>query len=124
MVQDTNNSNLKNTYDHVKLWSYQEERFVDTGLQFCGLIMGDHSKTGINTMFNTGAIVGVSCNLFGSGFQRNYISSWSWGGPLKMLTFDLNKSFDVAKAVMARRGIEFDQDEQDILTHIYNITRK
>ncbi len=121
---DTNNSNLKNTYDHIKLWSYAEEKFVNTGLQFCGLIMGDHSKTGINAMFNTGTVVGVSCNLFGSGYQRNFIQSYSWGGPLKMLIFDLNKSFDVARAVMARRGIEFDQTEQEILTHIYKLTRK
>ena len=121
---DTNNSNLKNTYDYVKLWSYSEKRFINTGLQFCGLIMGDHSKTGINTMFNTGTVVGVACNLFGSGFQRNYIPSYSWGSPLKMLTYDLNKSFQVAKAVMARRGIELNETEQEILTHIYNITRK
>lgn len=120
---DTNNSNLKNTYDEVKLWSYAEKRFINTGLRFCGLVMGDHSKTGINTMFNTGTVVGVSCNLFGSGYQRNFIPSYSWGSPLKMLTYDLEKSFQVTRAVMARRGIDFDQTEQDILSHIYNITR-
>lgn len=121
---DTNNSNLKNTYDSVKLWSYADEKFVNTGLQFCGLIMGDHSKTGINTMFNTGAVVGVSANLFGSGYQRNFIPSFSWGSPLKMLTFDLNKSFDVATAVMARRGLQFDETEKEILTQIYKQKRK
>lgn len=121
---DTNNSNLKNTYDFVKLWSYADEKFVNTGLQFCGLIMGDHSKTGINTMFNTGAVVGVSANLFGSGYQRNFIPSFSWGSPHKMLTFDLNKSFDVATAVMARRGIQFDETEKEILTYIYKQERK
>jgi len=120
---DTNNSNLKNTYDHVKLWSYAEERFVNTGLQFCGLVMGDHSKTGINCMFNTGTVVGVSCNLFGAGYHRNFIPSFSWGGPLKMTTYDLNKSFEVAKAVMARRSIEFANNDREILTHIYNQTR-
>jgi UDP-N-acetylglucosamine diphosphorylase/glucosamine-1-phosphate N-acetyltransferase len=119
---DTNNSNLKNTYDHVKLWSYEKGRFVSTGLQFCGLIMGDHSKTGINSMFNTGTVVGVSCNLFGAGFQRNFIPSFSWGGPLKMTTFDLQKSFDVAKAVMSRRGINFSKQDEEILTFIYNLT--
>jgi len=119
---DTNNSNLKNTYDHVKLWSYDQGRFVNTGLQFCGLIMGDHSKTGINSMFNTGTLVGVSCNLFGSGFQRNFIPSFSWGGPQKMTTYNLEKSFEVAKAVMARRGIIFSEMDKDILTYIYNLT--
>jgi UDP-N-acetylglucosamine diphosphorylase/glucosamine-1-phosphate N-acetyltransferase len=121
---DTNNSNLKNTYDHVKLWSYADDRFVNTGLQFCGMIMGDHSKVGINSMFNTGTVVGVSCNLFGSGFQRNFIPSFSWGGPLKMTTYDLEKSFDVAKAVMARRSIDFTNIDREILTYIYNLTRK
>lgn len=119
---DTNNSNLKNTYDPVKLWSYESKRFVNTGLQFCGLIIGDHSKTGINTMFNTGTVVGVSCNLYGSGFQRNFIPSFSWGGPLKMMTYNLEKSFDVARAVMARRKISFTDEDREILTYIYNQT--
>lgn len=119
---DTNNSNLKNTYDHVKLWSYKEGRFVNTGLQFCGLVMGDHCKVGINSMFNTGTVVGVSSNLFGSGFLRNFIPSFSWGGPLKMTTYDLEKSFGVAKAVMARRGISFTEEDKKILTFIYNLT--
>ena len=120
---DTNNSNLKNTYDIVKLWSYAEEHFVKTGLQFCGLIMGDHSKTGINTMFNTGTVVGVSCNLFGSGYQRNFIPSFSWGGPHNMGVFNLKKSFIVAEAVWKRRGLKFDSTEEEILTHIYNDER-
>ena len=121
---DTNNSNLKNTYDNVKLWSYASEHFENTGLQFCGMIMGDHSKTGINTMFNTGTVVGVFCNVFGSGYQRNFIPSFSWGGPHLMKSFDLKKSFAVAKAVMDRRNENFDQVEQDILSHIYLITDK
>ncbi len=116
---DTNNSNLKNTYDIVKLWSYPERRFKSTGLQFCGLIMGDHSKTGINTMFNTGTVVGVSCNLFGSGYQRNFIPSFSWGGPHGLIAFNMKKSFDVARAVMKRRGLEFDETEEAIFSHIY-----
>ena len=118
---DTNNSNLKNTYDIVKVWSYPDQRFVRTGLQFCGLIMGDHSKTGINTMFNTGTVIGVSCNLFGAGFQRNFIPSFSWGGPHGMMAFNLKKSFDVAKAVMKRRDVEFDEIDQEILSHIYQL---
>ena len=84
---DTNNSNLKNHYAPVKLWSYPESRFIDTGLQFCGLIMGDHSKSGINTMFNTGTVMGVACNIFGSGFPRNFVPSFSWGGNHGYKTF-------------------------------------
>ena len=121
---DTNNSNLKNTYDIVKLWSYKEQRFVKTGLQFCGLIMGDHTKTGINTMFNTGTVIGVSCNLFGSGYQRNFIPSFSWGGPHGMIPFNLKKSFEVAQAAMKRRNIPFDEIDQNIFTHIYGLEQK
>ncbi len=117
---DTNNSNLKNTYDFIRMWSYPEKTFVPTGLQFCGLIMGDHSKTGINTMFNTGTVVGVSCNLYGSGFQRNFIPSFSWGSPQKMTSFKPEKAFEVAMAVMKRRNIDFDEVEKEILVHIYN----
>ncbi len=115
---DTNNSNLKNTYEEVKLWSYPQKRFVKTGLQFCGLVMGDHSKTGINTMFNTGTVVGVSCNIYGSGFQRNFIPSFSWGSPLGMKKFNLKKAFQVAEAVFKRRGLKIDEIEIEILTHI------
>ncbi len=111
---DTNNSNLKNTYEEVKLWSYPEKRFVKTGLQFCGLIMGDHSKSGINTMFNTGTVVGVSCNVFGAGFQRNFIPSFSWGSPAGMQAYNMTKAIQVAKAVYSRRGMEFDPLEEDI----------
>jgi UDP-N-acetylglucosamine diphosphorylase/glucosamine-1-phosphate N-acetyltransferase len=116
---DTNNSNLKNTYDIVKLWSYPAERFVSTGLQFCGLIMGDHSKTGINTMFNTGTVVGVSCNIFGAGYQRNYLPNFSWGGPSGMHRFNLKKAFQVNEAVMSRRGLSFDETEKEILSYLY-----
>jgi len=115
---DTNNSNLKNTYEEVKLWSYTQNKFVKTGLQFCGLIMGDHSKSGINTMFNTGTVVGVSCNIYGSGFQRNFIPSFSWGSPLGMKSFNMKKANQVADAVFKRRGLEFDLKEQEIFAHI------
>jgi UDP-N-acetylglucosamine diphosphorylase/glucosamine-1-phosphate N-acetyltransferase len=121
---DTNNSNLKNTYEEVKLWSYSKGRFVKTGLQFCGLIMGDHSKTGINTMFNTGTVVGVSCNIYGSGFQRNFIPSFSWGSPLGMKAYNLKKAFLVADAVFNRRGIDFDETEIKILTEINKLDHK
>jgi UDP-N-acetylglucosamine diphosphorylase/glucosamine-1-phosphate N-acetyltransferase len=117
---DTNNSNLKNNYAEVKLWDYSRQGFVRTGLQFCGLIMGDHSKCGINTMFNTGTVVGVSANIFGSGFPRNFIPSYSWGGAQGFETFSIEKAFEVAAKVYERRGQAFDQTEKDILTHIFN----
>jgi UDP-N-acetylglucosamine diphosphorylase/glucosamine-1-phosphate N-acetyltransferase len=119
---DTNNSNLKNSYDSVKLWNYPQRTFVDTGLQFCGLIMGDHSKTGINTMFNTGTVVGVNVNVFGPGFQRNFVPSFSWGGTSGFTGYNINKAIQVAKAVYSRRGLEFDQVEQDILINVYDET--
>jgi UDP-N-acetylglucosamine diphosphorylase/glucosamine-1-phosphate N-acetyltransferase len=108
---DTNNSNLKNNYAEVRLWNYETESFARTGLQFCGLMMGDHSKCGINTMFNTGTVVGVSANIFGSGFPRNLIPSFSWGGSAGMTTFKTDKAFEVAQVVMSRRGVEFTQPD-------------
>lgn len=121
---DTNNSNLKNNYAEVKLWDYNKERFLNTGLQFCGLMMGDHSKCGINTMFNTGTVVGVSANIFGSGFPRNFVPSFSWGGASGFTTFQLPKVFEVATQVMKRRNLEFDEVEQQILTHVFELTKK
>jgi UDP-N-acetylglucosamine diphosphorylase/glucosamine-1-phosphate N-acetyltransferase len=121
---DTNSSNLKNTYDNVRAWNYPHGAFVDTGLQFCGLIMGDHSKTGINTMLNTGTVIGVNANVFGSGFPRTFIPSFSWGGPQGFHAYNMKKAFNVAEMVMSRRNIEFDQTEKDILTDIYNQTYK
>jgi len=121
---DTNNSNLKNTYEHVKLWSYAKQSFVQTGLQFCGLIMGDHSKCGINTMFNTGSVVGVNCNIFGAGYQKNLIPSFAWGGGAKPYTdFNLAKSLKVAEAVYQRRDIPFDKTEQDLMNAVYSICK-
>jgi UDP-N-acetylglucosamine diphosphorylase/glucosamine-1-phosphate N-acetyltransferase len=117
---DTNNSNLKNTYEEVKLWNYRTERFEKTGLTFCGLMMGDHSKCGINTMFNTGTVVGVAANIFGAGFPRNFIPSFSWGGAQGFETFIIKKAFVTAKAMCARRGIDFDETEQNILQAVYN----
>jgi UDP-N-acetylglucosamine diphosphorylase/glucosamine-1-phosphate N-acetyltransferase len=121
---DSNNSNLKNNYAIVKLWSYVEERFIDTGLQFCGLIMGDHSKCGINTMFNTGTVVGVSVNLFGPGFPRNFVPSFSWGGAHGLTTFSVPKAFEVAEKVMKRRDVPFTEADKDILTEIFRLTDK
>jgi UDP-N-acetylglucosamine diphosphorylase/glucosamine-1-phosphate N-acetyltransferase len=121
---DSNNSNLKNTYAPVRLWSYTEEKFIDTGLTFCGLIMGDHSKCGINTMFNTGTVVGVSANIFGTGFPRNFIPSFSWGGPQGYSVFKPEQAFKVAKEVMKRRNIEFDEKDMKILQTVFEMTKK
>jgi UDP-N-acetylglucosamine diphosphorylase/glucosamine-1-phosphate N-acetyltransferase len=119
---NTNNSNLKNSYDEVKLWSYVQKTFVETGVQFCGLIMGDHSKTGISTMFNTGTVVGVNSNIFGPGFQRNFIPSFSWGGTSGFKIYDYKKAIKVAEAMFARRGKVFDDTEKDILINLYELT--
>ena len=121
---DTNNSNLKNNYAEVRLWDYQTESFAKTGLQFCGLMMGDHSKCGINTMFNTGTVVGVSANIFGSGFPRNFVPSFSWGGNSGFTTYLTKKAFEVAKVVMARRKMEFSEQDQAILEHVFEATKK
>ena len=121
---DTNNSNLKNNYTEVKLWNYETGRFAKTGLQFCGLMMGDHSKCGINTMFNTGTVIGVSANVFGSGFPRNFIPSYSWGGASGFTEYKTNKVFEVAEVVMQRRNLVFDDKDQKILTHVFEETKK
>jgi len=121
---DSNNSNLKNNYESVKLWDYETERFVNTGLQFCGLMMGDHSKCGINTMFNTGTVVGVSANIFGAGFPRNYIANFTWGGPQGSQAYMPAKAFETAKVVMSRRNVAFSAYDEDILTHIFNETKE
>jgi len=121
---DTNTSNLKNDYSEVRLWDYQTESFAKTGLQFCGLMMGDHSKCGINTMFNTGTVVGVSANIFGSGFPRNFIPSFSWGGHGGFTTYLPKKAFEVAKVVMSRRDVEFSEQDAEILEHVFEETKK
>ncbi|HSI68606.1 MAG TPA: GlmU family protein [Gillisia sp.] len=121
---DTNTSNLKNNYAEVRLWDYETERFAPTGLQFCGLMMGDHSKCGINTMFNTGTVVGVSANIFGSGFPRNFIPSFSWGGSAGTTTYKTSKAFEVAEEVMKRRNLEFTNDDREILEYVFEESKK
>ena len=121
---DSNNSNLKNNYDEVRLWSYETEGFARTGLQFCGLMMGDHSKCGINTMFNTGTVVGVSTNIFGSGFPRNFVPSFSWGGASGFTTYITKKAFETAKIVMGRRKMEFTEQDAKIMEHVFEETKK
>ncbi|WP_405414227.1 GlmU family protein [Maribacter sp. Asnod1-A12] len=121
---DSNNSNLKNNYAKVRLWDYATERFEQTGLQFCGLMMGDHSKTAINTMFNTGTVIGVNSNIYVPGFPRNFVPSFSWGGASGFTAYQPAKAFDAAKVMMARRGVEFNEVEADILTHVFELTKK
>ena len=116
---DSNSSNLKNNYAEVKIWDYTDKRFNPTGLQFCGLIMGDHSKCGINTMFNTGTVIGVHCNIFGSGFPRNFIPSYSWGGAKGYKTYQLDKAIEVAGLVMQRRNMQLEEADQLIFEHIF-----
>ncbi len=113
---DTNVSNLKNNYSNVKVWDYKTEGYIDSGEQFCGLCMGDHAKTGINTMLNTGTVIGVSANVFGSGFPPKFIPSFSWGG--EKVEYDLEKALDTARRVMSRRNIELSKADTDILSHI------
>jgi UDP-N-acetylglucosamine diphosphorylase/glucosamine-1-phosphate N-acetyltransferase len=119
---DSNNSNLKNNYEEVKLWSECKKTFQRTGLQFCGLIMGDHSKLGINSMINTGTVIGVSCNVYGAGFPRNFIPSFSWGSANGFTEYQLEKAVSTAKRVFERRNIEFDLSEQKIFSTVFDRT--
>ncbi len=121
---DTNSSNLKNNYEKVKAWNFAQDRFIDTGLQFCGLIMGDHSKCGINTMFNTGTVVGVSANIFGAGFPRNFIPSFSWGGAGGFTEYKFQKAMDTARRVYSRRKLELSDIDTNILQYIFEHTQK
>lgn len=117
---DTNSSNLKNNYAEVKLWNYTKQKFIKSGLQFAGMIMGDHSKSAINTQFNTGTVVGVSANIFTSGFPPNIIKSFSWGGKSESPNFKLEQVFEVAERTMKRRGIELSEQDKKIIEYIYN----
>ncbi len=115
---DTNNSNLKNTYGQVKAWSYAEEAMIGTGAQFCGLIMGDHSKSGINTMFNTGTVVGVCANVFGGGFPPKHIESFKWGGADDLIDYLPEPAMTTARMVMSRRAVTMSADDERILRHV------
>lgn len=116
---DTNSSNLKNNYAEVKLWNYRLKRFANTGLQFAGLIMGDHSKTAINTQLNTGTVAGIAANIFKSGFPPNLIDNFSWGGMKGDEKFKLEKAYEVAEKAMARRKVPLTEVDKDILKYIY-----
>lgn len=119
---DTNTSNLKNNYENIKLWSYSKGGFVDTGLMFCGLMFGDHSKCGINMMFNSGTVVGVSASLFGSGYPRTFIPSFAWGGAAGFTTFQFNKAMETSRKAMERRGIALSEIDREILSTIYTMS--
>ncbi len=121
---DTNASNLKNNYDEVRVWSYEEERFMKTGQQFCGLFMGDHSKTGISTMLNTGTVIGVCANVFGEGFPRTFIPSFAWGGKQGFQTYRSDKAFETMDRVMERRGHTLSVQERLILLRVFEDTRQ
>lgn len=120
---DSNNSNLKNNYDEVKLWHYGTQRFEKTGLQFCGLIMGDHSKCGINTMFNTGTVVGVACNVFGAGFPRNFIPDFAWGGPAGFVTHKPEQALTTVRRVFERRKKHLSEEEAHMLRSVFEMTK-
>lgn len=118
---DTNTSNMKSDYGHIKIWSYSEQQYKDTGRQFCGTMMGDHSKVSINTMFNTGTVVGVNANIFGSGFPPKRIPSFAWGGGEQWEKYRLDKALEVAQRAMERRGKALDQTDQAILEAVFDL---
>ncbi len=119
---DSNNSNLKNTYSEVKLWNYEKKSFMNTGTIFCGLIMGDHAKCGINTMFNTGTVVGVGANIFGAGYPRQFIPDFTWGGASGFKTFRFEEFLETAEAVMSRRNVSLDEAQIEMLRTVFNNT--
>ncbi len=121
---DSNASNLKNTYEQVRLWSIEKNTFIPTGQTFCGTIMGDHSKCGINTMFNTGTVIGVSSNIYGHGYQRNFIPSFVWGGTSGLKVYDADKAIELAEMMAERRGIQMSDVDKRILLHVYRSTLK
>ena len=120
----TSNSNLKNDYGKVKMWDYTEKKFIDSGEQFLGLYMGDHSKVAINTSFNTGTTIGVNCNIFGPGFPRNFIPSFSWGGAQGFKEYDFDKALVVLKNVLSRRDVKLTKEYVKMFHNVHVITTK
>lgn len=117
---DTNTSNLKNNYENIKLWNYAKGGFKDTGLMFCGLMLGDHSRCGINMMFNSGTVVGVSASIFGDGYPRNFIPSFAWGGAAGFTTYQRTKALDTASKAMARRNVTLTEEDREILSTLFD----
>jgi hypothetical protein len=111
---------MKNNYGNVRLWNYRTKSFEDTGLQFAGLIMGDHSKTAINTQLNTGTVVGVASNIFKEGFPPNHVENFSWGGFKGDEKFKLDKAYEVAERAMARRKVVLTDEDKAILKYIFD----
>ncbi len=118
----TNSSNLKNNYGNIKV--YVEEKFIDSGSMFMGLCMGDHSKTGIGTMFTAGTVVGVSANIFGEGIPPKFVPSFSWGGARGMVEYRFDEAMEVAKRMMSRRRKELSSSNEKLLKKIFEITQK
>lgn len=121
---DTNTSNLKNNYSNVKVWSHAKNEMVDTGRQFCGLMMGDFTRCGINTMFNTGTVTGVGANIFGGGFMPKFIPSFSWCDSQSLTSYRMEKFMETAEIILGRRNKSLNNEEENILTHIFEQTRK
>lgn len=115
-------SNLKNNYSTVRMWDYSTRAMRDTGLQFLGLVMGDHSKASIQSMFNTGTIVGVASNVFGEGFPPKFVPSFSWGGSSGLMTHRLDEALATARKVMARRDVEFSTEDENILRKVFELS--
>ena len=120
----TDTSNLKNNYGKTRAWNYTQQKFISTGLQFCGLVMGDHSKTAIQTSINTATTVGVGCSIFSVGFPRTFIPSFSRGGSQGMTENNLDKMLDTAAVVMARRGENMSKKDKAILAHLFVATKQ
>jgi UDP-N-acetylglucosamine diphosphorylase/glucosamine-1-phosphate N-acetyltransferase len=120
----SNNSNLKNNYGDIKVWDYAEEKMISTGLQYFGLIMGDHSKCGINTMYNTGTVAGFSANIYDGGYMPKFIPSFAWGNRNDFSTYELDKAIITARRVMERRSVTMTQEDAEIFERIFNFTSK
>lgn len=118
---DTNNSNLKNNYSQIKIWDYETRNYINTGLQFCGLMMGDYSKSAINTQFNTGTAVGICANVFDPGFPPKFVPSFSWGGGVDSTRFELEKAYEAVEKMMERRKKMLKKEEKEILEYIYKL---
>jgi UDP-N-acetylglucosamine diphosphorylase/glucosamine-1-phosphate N-acetyltransferase len=118
----TSVSNLKNNYSNVKMWDYTTQSMRDSGMQYLGMVMGDHSKSGINSMFNTGTVVGVAVNAFGAGYPPKFIPSFSWGGVDGFVVHRIEDALDTARKVLARRDQKVSPEDEAILRHIYEVT--
>ena len=120
----TDASNLKNNYAPLRVWNYETENFAKTSLQFCGLLMGDFSRCSIHSTFNTATVVGICANLFGTGFPRTFLPSFSYGGTQGLKTYAFDKAIESNIAMMERRGVTLIETDREILQHIFDQTAK